>query len=519
MVPTILLTLSLALGQGKVEADLVLRGGRIHDGQGKAEYVGDVAIQGDRIVAVGTFEVVGRPRVIDVHDLVVAPGFIDLHTHSDYPLTRATTRQNLNYLTQGVTTVVTGNCGAGPHLVAAWMRELEQGGIGSNVAHLVPHNAVRRAILGNVNRAPTAAELKRMEQLVEQGLRNGCWGIATGLIYNPGTYSKTDELIALSRVVARHGGIYASHMRDEGSGLLPAIEELLTIGREAGLPVHVSHMKSSGRKNWGKAADAIALIEKARQNGQVVTADQYPYMASSTSLSATIVPTVYREGSDQDFIKRLDDPETGPKLQAALKKALEARRDGADIRIASFGRNRAWNGKTIAELATQERKTPVEIATEILRKGGAQIVNFSMSEEDVRLIMKQPWVATASDGSARVPNTAEVPHPRVYGTFPRKIGRYCLEDRQISLPQAIRSATGLPADILHLPQRGYLKAGFFADIVVLDPKTFRDQATYDRPHQYSTGVRHLLVNGKFAITEGKPTPTLAGRVLRHKDRE
>jgi len=521
MLPAVLLSVALTLGQGKVEADLVLRGGRIHDGQGKAEVVGDVAVKGDRIVAVGAFEVAGQPKVIDVAGLVVAPGFIDLHTHSDTPLTRAATRQNLSYLTQGVTTAVTGNCGSGPHVVAPWMRELEQGGVGSNVAHLVPHNDVRRAVMGNVNRPPTEAELKKMEALVEQAMKDGCWGLSTGLIYNPGTYSKTDELIALAKVAAKHGGIYASHMRDEGSGLLPAIEELLTIGRDGGLPVHISHIKSTGRANWGKAADAIALIEQARMKGQAVTADQYPYAASSTSLSATIVPTVYREGSAADFVKRFDDPEVGPKLRDALKKALDNKRDGADIKIAYFERNTAWNGKSIADLAKQENKPALDIAVEILRKGGAQIVNFGMSEEDVRLFMKQPWVATASDGSSKVPlpSATDVPHPRTYGTFPRKIGRYCLEDKQLPLEQAIRSASGLPADILRLPERGYLKAGYFADVVVFDPATFRDVATYDKPHQYSTGVRHLLVNGKFAISDGKSTTTLAGRVLRRGGKE
>lgn len=509
------LLVGLVLGQEKIEADLVLKGGRIHDGTGGAERVGDVALKGQRIVAVGTFEVAGKPRVIDATGLVVAPGFIDLHTHSDYPLAAPGTRQNLNYLTQGVTTAVTGNCGAGPHVIAPWMRELERNGIGTNVAHLVPHNDVRRAVLGNVNRAPTQAELQKMTDLVEKGMTEGAWGLATGLIYNPGTYSKTDELIALAKVAARHGGIYASHMRDEGAGLLPAIEELLTIGKEAKLPVHISHLKASGRRNWGKAGDAIALVEKARQAGQAVTADQYPYTASSTSLTATIVPTVYREGTAADLVKRLDDPETGPKLRAALTKALDDRRDGADLRIAHYAKKPAWAGKSLKDIATQEKKSPVEIALEVLRNGGAQIINFGIGEEDMRLILKQPWVATASDGAARLPGN-DVPHPRSYGTFPRKVGLYSIEEKQLPLAQAIRSASGLPADILRLPERGYLKVGHFADVVVFDPATFRDRATYEKPHQYSTGVRYLFVNGRLAIDNEKPTQTLAGKVLRHE---
>jgi N-acyl-D-aspartate/D-glutamate deacylase len=351
-----------------------------------------------------------------------------------------------------------------------------------------------------------------MEALVDQGMKAGAWGLSTGLIYNPGTYAKTDELIALAKVAARHSGFYASHMRDEGVGLLSAIDELLTIGREAKLPVHISHMKCSGQKAWGKAADAIALVNQARAKGQEVTADQYPYTASSTSLTATIVPPLFREGSAQDFLARLDDAEQGPKLKTAIEQRLDGR--AGTIRIAAYGKRPAWQGKDIEKIAGEEKRKPIEVALEILRNGGAQIVNFNMSDEDMRLIMKQPFVVTASDGSAMVPGTT-VPHPRAYGTFPRKVGRYALVEGVISLEQAIRSASGLPADILKLPERGYLKAGYFADVVVFDPEKFRDIATYDKPHQYSTGVKYLFVNGQLAIDNGKSTGALAGKVLRH----
>jgi N-acyl-D-amino-acid deacylase len=498
-----------------VEADVVLRGATLHDGSGKAGTVGDVAIKNDRIVAVGKFKVKGNPRILDCTGLVIAPGFIDLHTHSDYPLQKKPTNANYNYQSQGVTTVVTGNCGAGPVDVAAYFAKLEEVGVGTNVIHQVPHNDVRNKVMGNANREPTAKELKAMEELVDKGMRDGAWGLATGLIYNPGTYSKTDELIALAKIAAHHKGFYASHIRDESTGILVAIEEIIEIARRAGLRVHISHIKVSGRRAWGKAPDVIERIRKARQDGLEVTADQYPYTASSTSLSATVIPAKYREGTAKDLVKRLDDPEIGPKMKKAIENSLEGHLGGKSIKIARYAKNPKWQGKDLFSIAQAEDKSALEIVIDITRNGGAQIVNFGMNDEDMKLFMKEPYVATASDGSARVPSMDETPHPRSYGTFSRKIGRYALEDEVISLPQAIRSSSGLPADILKLPERGYLKAGYFADIVVFDPKTFRDKATYDQPHQYSTGVVHLFVNGKLAIEQGKATKELPGRVLRH----
>jgi N-acyl-D-amino-acid deacylase len=513
-----LLVCLLVPAEPAVEADLVLRGAKLYDGSGAAGVVGDVALRGDRIVAVGRFSVAGQPRILDVKGLVIAPGFIDLHTHSDYPLQREKTRANLCYLHQGVTTVVTGNCGSGPIDVAKYFRTLESGKIGTNVIHQVPHNDVRQAVMKNANRPPTADELRRMEELIDRGMKDGAWGLSTGLIYNPGTYAKTDELIALARVAARHGGFYASHIRDEGAGVLSAINEALTIGREAGLPVHVSHLKASGRSAWGKAADEIALIDKARRSGQAVSADQYPYVASSTSLKATLIPTSFREGSQKDYVARLNDEEQLARLRPILERGIQRRQGGKAIRIARYAPKPAWQGKDLGAVAALEKKPAADIVLEIERNGGAQVVIFGMSEEDVRLIMKQSFVATASDGASMVPSTDTVPHPRSYGTFPRKIGRYAIEDKVITLEHAIRSASGLPADVLRLPQRGYLKAGYFADVVVFDPKTFRDLATFDKPHQYAAGVRYLFVNGKLAIEDGKFTNVLAGKVLRHKSK-
>jgi N-acyl-D-aspartate/D-glutamate deacylase len=515
MVIILSLLLSLFLTAGPVEADVVLKGGTLFDGGGQPGQTGDLAIKGDRIVAVGAFTVAGNPKVINAKGWYIAPGFIDLHTHSDYPLQQAATKGNRNYLRQGVTTVVTGNCGSGPVDTAAYFATLDKNGVGSNVIHQVPHNSVREKAMGNVNREPTEKELTEMERLTDKAMQDGAWGLSTGLIYNPGIYSKTEEIIALAKVAAKHGGFYASHIRGEGPTLLTSVEEAIRIGREAGLPVHISHFKASGRSMWGKAADAVTLVESARRAGQIVTADQYPYIASSTSLRATLVPARFREGSQRDFISRLNNPAQGKQLRDAIEAELKTMQDGADLRIASYKPKPTWQGKDIAAIASAEGKTALEIVLEIEQNGGAQIVHFGMNEDDMRLIMRQPFVATASDGGSMLPGNT-VPHPRSYGCFARKIGRFAIAEKYMPVEQAVRSASGLPADILRLADRGYLKPGYYADVVAFDPETYRDTATYDKPHQYATGVKWLFVNGKPAMENGKDTDVLAGKALRHK---
>jgi N-acyl-D-aspartate/D-glutamate deacylase len=510
--------LPAAVDDAAIEADVVLKGATLYDGSDAPGKLGDVAIKDDRIVAVGKFETKGKPKILDCTGLIITPGFIDLHTHSDVPLQKKPTNANRNYLAQGVTTVVTGNCGAGPEDVAGYFQKLEKVGQGANVIHQVPHNDVRKKVMGNVNRAPTPEELKRMEDLVDQGMRDGAWGLSTGLIYNPGTYSKIDELIVLSRVAAKHGGFYASHIRNEGENIFEALEEILTIARKAGIRVHISHIKVTGRRNWGKAPDVIALIRKARQEGVKVTADQYPYPASSTSLAAMAIPAKYREGENTDILARLDDPELGPRMRKEIEDLIADRDYSKSLKIASFAKRPEWQGKALGAIAAAENLSVLELVLEIQRKGGAQVVSYGMSEEDVRLFMKEPYVATASDGSSQVP-AKTVPHPRSYGCFPRKVGLYALEDKVIPLEQALRSCNGLPADILQLPERGYLKKGYYADIVVFDPRTMRDKATFDTPHVYAKGVEYLFVNGKLAIERGMFKDTLAGKVLRHGDRK
>ena len=515
MLPLALLAVALAADPKAPDANVVIRGATIHDGSGGKPVIGDIHIQGDRIVAVGVVGKVEGAKEIAGKDLVVCPGFIDLHTHCDSGVQDNKTKANKNYVTQGCTTVVTGNCGSGPVDVAAYFAKLDKQGIGTNVIHLATHNSIREQVMKNENRKPSAAEQKKMESLVDRAMADGAWGLSTGLIYNPGTYSETAEIIGLAKAAHQHGGIYASHIRDEGSGLLTAIEEAIRIGTESGCPVHISHIKASGKAAHGMSTRAVEVIEAARKKGQTVTADQYPYIASSTSLRATVVPSRYREGGQKELVARLDDPATGPKMKADIAKAVDGRDGGKRIQIARYAPNPKWNGKTIAAIAEAEKKEPIDIVLEIERNGGAQIVNFGMSEEDVRVYMTRSWVATASDGGVQTPGDT-VPHPRSYGTFPRKIGRYAIDDKIVSLEQAIRSSSGLPADILKLSDRGYLKAGQFADVVVFDPKAFRDTATYEKPHQYAAGLKWVFVNGVATVADGQYQPeAMGGRALRH----
>ncbi len=496
------------------ETHIVFRNATIYDGSGGSPITGDVHVRGERIVAVGQVADAAGAQVVDAKGLIICPGFIDLHTHCDSGLTGRTGRFNKNYVLQGCTTVVTGNCGSGPTDVAKFFRTLEENGVGTNVIHLAPHNSIRAAVMGNANRPPTPAELHKMEAMVDRAMRDGAWGLSTGLIYNPGTYAQTDEIIALAKVVARYGGLYASHIRNEGTGLLEAIDEAIRIGRASGCRVHISHIKASGKAAWGLSAQAVGLIEGHRRKGMVITADQYPYTASSTSLRATVVPARYREGSNKDIVARLDDPEIGPKMRADIARQLGGWEGAKRLQIANYAPRPQWNGQTIAAIAEAEKKEPLDIVLEIERNGSAQIVHFGMNEEDVRLYMRQAWVATASDGGVQQPGPT-VPHPRSYGTYPRKIGYYALQEKLVPVEMAIRSATGLPADILQLQDRGYLKPGYVADLVVFDPATFRDTATYDKPHQYPTGLKWVLINGQVAVRDGQYLENgLAGRVLR-----
>ncbi|QDT54334.1 D-aminoacylase [Caulifigura coniformis] len=529
---------STCQAQRPLNPDVLLKNALIVDGSGQPGAVGDVAIAGNRIIAVGTFEAGAPLRTIDCSGLVVCPGFIDLHNHSDTQIVSPRTRSNMNFVLQGCTTVLTGNCGSGPVNAGAYLDKVDASGAGTNVAHLLPQGALRGDVIGLDRRKATPEEIETMRGLADRAMRDGVWGMSTGLIYVPSSYADTAEIASIAEVVGRHGGVYASHIRGEGLDLLKSVEEVLEIGRAGNLPTHVSHFKCSGKDAWGLAREAIAMIDAAREKGVVITADQYPYVASSTSLDAVVIPTYARAGGTRKLLERWNDPQIGPTLAAEIEDSIKKKDDGRLVRIARFSHKPAWIGKSLYEIAQSEEKTPLQITRVIMENGGAGVVHFGMNEEEVRAIMLRPWVATASDGRADLPSI-DKPHPRLYGTFPRKIGYYAIREKVIPLEMAIRSASGLPADIFgfsnpdaylttaksgtrdgakptaELP-RGYLKPGMAADVVAFDPKAFIDKATFDEPDRYSEGIRHMWVNGVLTVRDSQPTGALGGVALRHR---
>lgn len=487
-------------------ADVVIRDGTVVDGTLAAPRRADVVVRGDRVVIVAPGGARGVParRVIEARGLVVAPGFIDPHTHTLGDLSGAG-RADLPYLMQGVTTVVTGNDGGGPLRTGAVLARWDSAGIGTNAALYVGHGTVRGAVLGMSDAAPTPTQLDSMRALVAAAMREGALGLSTGLYYAPGSYATTDEVVALARVAAAAGGIYDSHLRDESSytiGLLGAVREALRIGREAGIPVHISHIKALGVDVWGESDSVIALVDEARAAGLQVTADQYPYTASGTSVAAALLPRWAEAGGRDSLRARTADPAVHARLVAEMEENLR-RRGGDSTLLITSGRHA---GKTLAQLAAAEHRSPIDAALGVIAEGDAAVASFNMSERDIERFLVQPWVMTGSDGSTG--------HPRKYGTFPRLFRMYVRERRLLTLAQAVHRSSALTAETLHLAGRGTLTPGSFADVVVFDPRTFTDRATYEQPKELATGVRWVLVNGVVAVADGKYTGALAGRALR-----
>ena len=489
------------------EYDVLVRNGEVFDGSGSVARRIDIGVKGDRIVFLGEAGNRKAKQTIEARGLVVAPGFIDPHTHTLEDLSDPKRSRNDAYLMQGVTTVFTGNDGEGPVQTARTLEKWRKQGIGTNAALYIGEGAVRREVMGMSDGAPTPEQLAHMQQLVARGMQEGAIGMSTGLYYAPGNYASTEEIIALARIAAQHGGFYDTHMRDESTyniGLLAAVQETIRIGREAGIPVHISHIKALGRDVWGKSREVIDLINEARSEGVKVSASQYPYEASGSSVTASLVPRWAEAGGNAELLKRISDPEVRPRLISEMERNLD-RRGGPDSLLIISGRDKQIVGKTLEQIAQGHSETPVQAALEIVRNGGAGVASFNMREEDIKNFMQQDWVMTCSDGSTG--------HPRKYGTFPRKLRKYVFEEHVISLPFAIRSNTSLPAETFGLKKRGLLKEGYFADIVVFDPQTIRDLATYTKPRILATGIRYLLVNGKLAVFEGRMQDVLAGRPL------
>lgn len=497
--------------------DVLIRGGTVYDGSNTPGRTADVAIADDRIVVVGPVPAAATADlVIDATGRIVAPGFIDPHSHGGPPIATQALAAALPILHQGITTILVNPDGGGPADLTQQIADTRAVKPGVNVIALIGHNAVREAVMGNVNRKASPAEQAKMEGLVTAAMRAGAYGLSDGPFYIPSKYSDTAEIVGLAKAAARFPhAVYTSHIRDEGNydvGVIAAVDEVITVAREAGIPGIVTHMKVLGPQVWGKSADAIALIDAARAAGVQVWADQYPYTASGSSLQTALVPGWAQEGGWEALAKRLADPALRARIRAEMAPNL-VRRGGANaLMIRRFTPNPSLEGKRLDAIARDEGKEPLDAAIDMLKRGSAPTVSFNMSDGDVEALMRQPWMMTSTDGG--LPPFGEgSEHPRTYGAFPRKLRNYVIDKSVIPMQQAIHAATGLPAQVFAIQDRGVLKKGAFADVIVLDPKTVRDIATYEKPHAYSTGVTYVFVNGKPAIIDGKPTPNRHGRML------
>ena len=496
--------------------DVLIRHGRVLDGSGNPWVRTDIGIRGDRIVAMGDLGDATATTVITADSLYVAPGFIDTHSHAGEGLGRPTLSAAQQLLAQGLTTILANPDGGGPVDLAAQGAAFEKNGVGVNVYQMIGHGAVRGAVLGMADRAPTAEELKKMEALVQKGFDDGAVGFSSGPFYAPGSYSKTDELVDLTRIAAKYHAPYQSHIRDESDytvGLLAAVEEVITVAREAHTRGVVTHVKALGPNVWGFSSAIVQRIDRARAEGVEVFADQYPYEASSTSLAAALVPRWAQAGGTAAFRARIADPVQRARIIPEMRENLARRGGAARIQVASYGPDRTLDGKTLAQVAAAQNADAVETALALLAKGDVSIVSFNMLDEDIERLMRQPWTMTSSDG-ALISFGSGMPHPRGNGAFSRKIRKYVVEDHVVELPAAIRSMTSLPATVFNLADRGVLRPGAFADVVVFDLAKVYDRATYTNPHQMSEGMVDVLVNGKFAVRDGKFTDAHEGRVLR-----
>ncbi len=524
----IFLLLGMLLGSQSLQAQeavyqVILEGGTVYDGTGAPPFQADIGIMGDRIVRVGDLSKARAALRLDVHGLAVTPGFIDIHSHA--VRTRVENsgvfRQPLaeNYIRQGVTTAFAGQDGSSPLPLAEFLALFETTPAAINLGLFVGHGSVRRKVMGNENREPTSEEMNRMKQEIRQAMADGAWGISTGLKYVPGAYAKTEEVIELSRVAAEDGGIYITHMRDEGLKVLESVRETIRIGREAGIPVQITHAKVIGKRMWGKSRDMLRMVDEALAEGIDVSMDQYPYTASSTGISV-LFPRWALEGSQEDVVARLHNPETRKKIKEGIIFNLQEDRGGGDpsrVAIAFCRWDTTLSGKNLAQIL-EEQGRPVtveeaaELVMEIQEKGGCSGIFHAMSEEDVERIMQHPRTMICSDGGIPDPGVGK-PHPRNYGAFARVLARYVRERKVLTPEEAIHKMTGLPAWRLSLPDRGVIREGAYADIAVLDLQKVRDRATFEHPHQYAEGVLHVFVNGKAVLLNGKMTGVRPGRAL------
>jgi len=497
-------------------ADILIKNGRILDGTGNSWIKGDIAIKNGKIIRIGLLDGITATKIIDAKNLVVAPGFIDVHTHIEGEEFKNLTADN--FILDGVTTVVTGNCGASNVDIKKYLWQIDSAKLSINVATLIGHNDVRKAVMGTANRKATEEEIKKMEALVSQAMQDGAVGLSTGLIYIPGTYSGTDEIVRLAKIAAAYKGVYASHMRDEGDSVVQAIEEALLVGREANIPVEISHFKLSGQQNWGRSKETVAMITKAREQGIDVTIDQYPYTASSTGISTLLPDDVLSDG--QDSIKaRLQRPEVRKYVSDHILARLKKRKlKHLSYAVVAFHRpDTTLNGKSIEEInllkgRKHNAKMEAQTVMDLMIAGGASAVFHGMGDEDVKRIMQYPFNMFASDASIRIYGQG-APHPRGYGTNARVLSKYVRDEKVISLEEAVRRMTSLPAQKFGLKDRGLLREGYAADIVIFDENNVQDLSTFAQPHAYSRGFIYVIVNGQLVVENEHHLGTRSGKTL------
>ena len=507
----------LSLQGGRIY-DIIVRNGAVLDGTDRPAYKADVAIHRGKIAAIGHLTDDRGREEIDAAGLTVSPGFIDTHSHAGPGLATEELSHGRPLLAQGITTVFINPDGGGATNLAAQKRALRKHGLGVNVAQFISHGSVRREVMGLEARNPTKSEQKGMLRVVARAMRNGGWGLSSGTFYAPGSYAEPEEIIDLARAASKFGGVYQSHIRDESNysvGLLAAVEEVIEVGRRAHLPAVVTHIKALGPPVWGQSEEVIARINRARDEGVEVYADQYPYTASATGLTAALVPRWAQAGGKDSLIARLGSSETETKIKSEMKKNLVRRGGAKRIQFRRVSFDPSWEGKRLDDAAKAWDVSPIDAALRLVTQGYVGIVSFNMSGEDVRAFMKQPWTMTASDGGL-VPWMEGVPHPRSYGAFTEKIERYVMKEAGVDLPTAVRSMTFLPARVYGMDDRGVLEEGAVADIAIFDPEKIRTPATYTAPHRLSEGMVYLFVNGEAAVRDGQFTGVVAGKVLRKK---
>ena len=494
--------------------DLLIRNAQVYDGMGNPWIRADVAVHEGRIHTIGMLGQAPSRKTIDAGGLSLAPGFIDVHSHAGGGLATEALKHGQPVLAQGITTVVVNPDGGGPIDLQTQRATYTKQGIGLNVALMVPHGSIRREVLGMTDRDPNAQELARMVELVREGLRAGAFGLSSGLYYAPGSYSKTSEVIVMARAVAQAGGVYSSHIRDESDysvGLMAAVQEVIDIAEQAGLIGIVTHVKALGPASHGLSMAIVERIEGARARGVQVYTDQYPYSASGTGITGALIPRWAQVAGRDALLRRIRGDE-GKKILEEVRVNI-ARRGGAETLVISrYSVDPSLEGKTLAELATAAGTAPEQHALDLLQKGEAGLVSFNMSERDIELLMRQPWTMTSTDGDL-VPMGQGKPHPRAYGAFPRKLRLYVRERGAIDLPFAIRSMTSLPAQVFGMTDRGQVRPGAIADLIMFDPAKVRDAATYQEPHQLAEGMTHIVVNGVLVREDGEFTDALPGRVL------